>query len=49
MAVRALPLKVIVDDNLPVVTTHMAVVALRVKFRILDIVIDKADYVLQRF
>ena len=44
----ALPLVVIVDDDLPVVAAHLTVVALGVELGILDVVIDKADHLFQR-
>ena len=46
-AVGALPLVVVVDDDLPVIAAHLAVVALGVEFGVLDVVIDEADDLLQ--
>ena len=48
-AVGALPLVVVVDDDLPVIAAHLAVVALGVELGVLDVVVDEADDLLQRF
>ena len=41
MAVGALPLVVVIDDDLAVPTADMAIITLGIEFGILDIVIDK--------
>ena len=48
VADRALPLVVIVDDDLPVEAAHLAIVALGVELGVLDVVIDEAHHFFQR-
>ena len=48
VAVGALPLVVVVDDDLAVVAADVAVVALGVEFGVLDIVVDELDDLLHR-
>ena len=45
-AVGALPLVVIIDNDLPVVAADLTVVALGVELGVLDVVVDEADHVL---
>lgn len=47
-ALWALPFKVIVHNNLPVETAHMAIIGFCVKLRILDVIVNKLDNFLQR-
>ena len=47
VAGRALPLVVVVDNNLSVEAAYLAVVALGVELGVLDVVVDEADNLLQ--
>ena len=47
VAHRALPLEVVVDDDLPVVAAALTVVALGVELGVLDVVVDKLHDLLQ--
>ena len=48
-AVRAFPFQIVVDDNFAVKAAHMAVVALGVELCVLNVIVNKAHYIFQRF
>lgn len=49
VAIGALPLIIIVNDNLAVPPADMAIVALGIEFRILNVVVDETYDLLHRF
>src|SRR5574344_1692085 len=49
VALRAFPLHILVNSNLTIETADLTIVALGVKFRILDIIIDIVDDIFYSF
>ena len=49
VALWTFPLQIIIDNDLSIITTYMTVIGLCIKLRILDIIINKSNHILQCF